>query len=43
MLVNMKESILLQRQIEHHAVLHACEQLEREGFDVTYLPVNADG
>jgi len=29
--------------IEHHAILHTCEELEREGVDVTIVPIRRSG
>ena len=34
---------IITSSVEHHAVSHVCESLEKQGLDVSYLPVDSQG
>ncbi len=38
-----KGNHIITTKIEHHAMLHSCEHLEKQGYEVTYLDVETDG
>ena len=42
-LANPGKKHIVTSQIEHHAIINTCAQLEKTGYRITYLPVDKDG
>ncbi len=38
-----KGNHIITSTIEHHAIFDTCKYLEKQGFQITYIPVNSDG
>ena len=38
-----KGNHIITTKIEHHAMLHSCEFLEKQGYEITYLSIDKDG